>query len=874
VRAARRGFRLPADVRPTDYHIALRVDPIGERFAGEATIRLELGRARTAIELHAAALRVARVTWTAGTASDARPARALLKRHPDRETVEVRLPARARAGSGTLRLRFSGALQRGLRGLYGASADGRSYAFTQLEAADARRFFPCFDEPTFKARFTFRVTADGANAIVSNMPIAREREETDGSRTVEFEPTPPLSTYLCALAVGPLECSSPRHVGPTPVRVWHVPGKGHLTATALEAAAEALARLERYFDLPYPYPKLDLVAVPDFEAGAMENAGAVFFRETLLLADPATLSLGEHKRIAEVVAHELAHMWYGNLVTMAWWNDLWLNEAFATWMAFRIVDDWRPEWRMWNTFEHHRAAALQLDALRHTHAIYSEVRDAAEATQNFDAITYEKGAAVLRMVENYLGAEAFRDGVRLYIRRHREGNTRARDLWRALAEASGSRVDHVVRRWTETPGFPLLRVRAEERDGGVVFAVRQERFLADPRATAAARRRRWPVPWVVRYRTRTAPGTSVIRTLVEGARETVPLDAEGPLAWYYGNAEEGGFFRVSHDTENLARLAAALPGALSPVERMGLVGTQWALVRSGAASIETFLDLLDRFDAERDHYVLERLVAALGTIDELLVDAAGSASRPAFRAWLDRLFTPQLVQLGWDPKVGESQDTRLRRAVIVEILGLLAEVPAVCSTAAARAARYLRDRASLEANLVEAVTRIDARQGDPARFEAYRGAAREARTPQERRRFQLALADFRDPALIDRALALSLTDEIATQDVALFLVRALGNRSARERVWRLIVQRWSRLTRRLPPMMVSRLIDALPSLQTPAFKREVAAFFRAHPVPTAARALRQALERFDLNAEMQRRAAPGLGAWLAATIAPRGVTKP
>ncbi len=823
--------------------------------------------------LHAAELRIERATWSPGSAAG-RAMRGRLTRQRDRETVEVRLPAPTPAGTGTLGLRFSGALHKGLLGLNGVRSDGRSYAFTQLEAADARRFFPCFDEPTFKARFTFRVTTDGANAIVSNAPAVYERVHPDGSKTVEFAPTPPLSTYLCALAVGPLEVSPARHVGPTPIRVWHVPGKEHLTATALEAAAESLTRLERYFDLPYPYAKLDLVAVPDFEAGAMENAGAVFFRETLLLADPAMLSLAEHKRIAEVIAHELAHKWYGNLVTMAWWNDLWLNEAFATWMAFRIVDDWKPEWRMWNNFEHHRAAALQLDALSHTHAIYTEVRDAAEATENFDAITYEKGAAVVRMVENYLGPQAFRDGARLYIRRHQEGNARARDLWRALAEASGTRVDHIVRQWTETPGFPLLRVRTEERQGSVSFVVRQQRFLANPRAAASARRRHWPVPWVIKYATGATSAASVVRHLVEGARQTIPLDTAAPLAWYYGNADEGGFFRVSHDVDNLARLAAALPGALSPAERMGLLGTQWALVRSGAASIETFLALVDRFDTETDHDVLEGLAAALAAIDELLVDTAGPAARPAFRTWLDRRFTPQLVQLGWDPKAGESQDVRLRRAAVLDILGVVAELRTVCSTGAARAARYLQDRASLDANLVDAVTTIGAREGDLSRFESYRGAARDARTPQERRRFQFALADFRARELIDRALALSLTDEIATQDVAPFLVRALRNPPAREPVWRLVTRQWSRVKRRLPPMMVSRLIDALPVLQTPVFKHEVAAFFRRHPVPTAKRALRRALERFDLNAELQRRASPGLGAWLAAAVPRSGVTKP
>jgi puromycin-sensitive aminopeptidase len=601
--------------------------------------------------------------------------------------------------------------------------------------------------------------------------------------------------------------------------------------------------------------------VPDFEAGAMENAGAVFFRETLLLADPAAISLAEHKALAEVITHELAHMWYGNLVTMAWWDDLWLNEAFATWMAFRIVDEWRPQWKVWNTFEHHRAAALNLDALANTHPVYCPVRNVSEATENFDVITYEKGAAVVRMLEGYLGPEAFREGVRTYIRRHREGNATAADLWRALTEASGTPVGRIARRWTERPGFPLLTVSADATTGRAALTVRQERFYADP-GTRDATRAHWPVPWVVRYRSRGTTGSVLTRYLIESPTSAVPLDGAGPLDWYYGNANEGGFFRVRHDEENLRRLTQALPAALSPVERMGLLGNQWALVRSARASIESFLDVADGFDRETDHDVLERLATALAFIDDQLLDPDDGPVRAAFRGWLERRFMPQLVQLGWDPRPAEPDASKLRRAAIIRILGEIACVPTVCSTASARAARYIQDRRSLDANLVDTTVLVGARLGDTTRFDRYRAAVAEAPTPQDRRRFQLALAEFRAPDLIERALELTLTDAVPTQDVAALLVRAIGNRAARERTWRFITRRWGRLRSRLPPMMVSRLIDALPALQTPGFKREFAAFFRAHPVPTAARAVKQALERFDLNYELRQRAAPGLSTWL------------
>src|SRR5881409_4365145 len=486
-------FRLSPDVRPHEYDIHLEPDLDAGRFRGEVRIAVALDRARREVVLHAAELKVER----AAASLDGDEVAARVRADAADQTVTFRFPRTLPAGEARLVLRFAGRLNEHLRGLYAASADGRRYAFSQCEAADARRVFPCFDEPAFKARFRLAVTVPRGLRAVSNSPIERE-EDAPGGRVVHFAPTPPLSTYLFALAVGALEASAERLLGTVPIPIWHLPGKSDVTALGLAAAAEALRRLEDYFDIPYPYGKLDLVAVPDFEAGAMENAGAVFFRETLLLLDPATVSLNERKRASEVIAHELAHMWYGDLVTMAWWDDLWLNEAFATWMAYRVVDDWRPEWRLWHGFEHDRAGALALDALANTHPIYAEVRSVAEATQNFDAITYEKGAAVVRMIEHFLGPENFRAGVRLYMRRHRERNAVAADLWRALEEASGRDVARVAQAWIEKAGFPLVAFGPAKGAADRVLRVRQERFFADPKVAATRRRDRWPVPLVVR----------------------------------------------------------------------------------------------------------------------------------------------------------------------------------------------------------------------------------------------------------------------------------------------------------------------------------------------------------------------------------------
>jgi puromycin-sensitive aminopeptidase len=767
---------------------------------------------------------------------------------------EQRVPA----GRATLRLAFAGRLRRDLCGLYAARSGPHRFAFTQLEATDARKFFPCFDEPALKARFRIAVTTARAHSVLSNAPIERTQRLPGGRKRVQFAPTPPLSSYLVALAVGPLQGSRSVRLGRTPIRVWFAPGKRRLTAFALEAARASLSRLERYFDLPYPYAKLDLVAVPDFEFGAMENAGAVFFRETLLLLDPQTATLAERKRAAEVIAHELAHMWYGDLVTMAWWDDLWLNEAFATWMAFSIVAAWKPGWRLWHDFQHGRAAALELDALRNTHPIYCEVETAEEANANFDLITYEKGASIVRMLERFLGPTAFRRGVRAYIRRHREGNTRASDLWRALAQASGEPVERMARAWIEQAGHPVVSLARRRSRGRTRLVLAQSRFTLRPEPRA--RGRRWPIPWVGRVGVPGARPRSVRKLLVT-TRAQIDLGRSEPR-FVYGNADEGGFFRPLHDAAELRALVGSL-GSLGAVERMGLVDHQWALVRAGRAGLESVLGLAEALAAERDADVLFALRRPLGFVRDALVPDAAPAAAPRYERFVGHCFGPAFDAMGWEPGARENEPTRVRRAALLGLLGGVAGRAEVIAEASARCERYLADRRSLDPNLTDAVVSLAARAGDVRRHRRFVEAMKRAGTPQEQRRFLLALGDFREPEPIERTLALSVTDAVATQDVIFLLARLFGNPAARERAWQFVKRSWPRLRRRMPPLLAGRLIEVTPALLTPAHRRDVARFFARHPVPSGVRALRQALERFDAYRSLRGPAAQALEAFLA-----------
>ena len=456
-----------------------------------------------------------------------------------------------------------------------------------------------------------------------------------------------------------------------PIRVLHAPMKGarKMTRFALDAAKQTLARLERYFDLPYPYAKLDLIAAPDFEMGAMENVGAVFFRETLLLIDEERATLPEKKRAVEVICHELAHMWYGNLVTMAWWDDLWLNEAFATWMAFEIVHQWQPKLRMWNDFGHSRASAFDLDALTSTHAIYTDVRNAAEATESFDLITYEKGASVIRMLERYLGPEKFRAGVRDYIRAHAHGNTVADDLWRALERHAGDDVARVVRPWIERPGFPVVAVKRSED----ALVLEQVRFsAAGPRAKAKSGDEPWPVPMVFRE---LSAGKRTERFLLKTRTASVALAAtKGPAAPIYANADEGGFYHPLYDAQTFSALLKNLR-RLDAAERLGLVSHTFALTSAGYMPLDPMLALALALGREQDPDVLSALSAPLSLLTDRLARQAGPEIEAALKQQIAAAFGPELERLGLPlrkPK-GEPIERSLRRTELLELVAGIAE---------------------------------------------------------------------------------------------------------------------------------------------------------------------------------------------------------
>ncbi len=848
-----RHFRLSPSIRPLHYELAIEVDLDAWRFRGSEQIALRIDAPTDAITVHACELEIGgvRVQLADGTRCAGRVAY-----DADAETATLGFASTLPAGTARLSLDFSGEILARLRGFYRSQKDGARYAATQFEAADARRAFPCFDEPEFKARFALALVVPAPLVAISNGAVRRETDLGDGRKRVEFAETPPISSYLVAYTVGPYDATPTTHTATGwPVRVFLPRGMAEKGLYARDAHARSLEYLEAYTAIPYPYAKVDAIGVPDFEAGAMENPGAITYRLTAIAADAGRASTPMLKGIFYTAAHELTHMWWGDLVTMAWWDDLWLNESFATFIGYKVVADLVPEWGMWRDFVATLTRPFALDALASTHPISFEVKNAKQATERFDVITYWKGAGVVRMIEGFLGSEVFRAGVRTYLERYREANATADDFWRELSSASGRDVGTIATAWIKQPGHPLLSFEA--RDGAL--HVRQQRFFADPDAAPDAAPPLWPTPVVIKYGT-AGGGVREQRLLVAQAAQRFALPAAD---WFYPNGDGTGFYRFALDPASLARLVPHVQGALNPAERLTLVGNQWALAKSGRSSLAQFFALLGGFRAEADRAVLAAITERLYWLATHVVDAA---ARPAFERFIADFFTPHLDTLGWDGRAGESADERLRRATVIGALGELAGDATVVGEAQRRLERYLVDPPSLDANLASAVVAIAARRGDDALYQRYLERKRAAaHDPEEEQRFLVGLTAFEDEALVRRTVDLTLSDEVRAQDRAHLYARLLGSRAARLITWAFVRERWSELTARLDPMLQQNIVRALAQLTPEPAASEVRAFLPAHASDETRETIDQTLEQLAIDAAVCRRLSGGVGAALAGT---------
>lgn len=845
-------FRLSRHVWPRRYALRMELDLEAWRFDGIVEITLDVRERTDTITLHALDLDIREARLGTGGA----PAR--VTTHPQAEAATFVFDAPIAPGTAALHIVFAGVILEKLRGLYRSVKDGERYAATQFEAADARRAFPCFDEPEFKARFAVTLVVPAAARAIANGAIETERAIDDARKEIRFRETPPISSYLVAFTVGPFDATDAvvTDAG-VPVRVWLPSGLAEKGVYARDAHRRAVEYLARYTDIPYPYGKIDAIGLADFEAGAMENPGAITYRLTAIAADPAQASTDTLKDIFYTAAHELTHMWWGDLVTMAWWNDLWLNESFATFVGWKTTADLSPEWGMWRDFVATLARPFALDALVSTHPISFHVDNARQAAERFDVITYWKGAGVVRMIEAFLGADPFRAGVRSYLRRYAERNATADDFWRELTTASGRDVTEIANAWIREPGHPVVEVATRFDDAGATLRLSQRRFFADPNAARDAAPQRWPVPMVLKVGG--VDGIREERVLLADERAEVTLPG---AQWVHPNGGAAGFYRFALDDAGIARLAAVAAHSLTPEERLNLVGNQWVLVKAGIASVSAFLALLDGLAGETDRAVVDAIVERLSWLEAHALD---DAARPAFAARVVRAFGAQLAALGWESRPTESTDDRMKRATLIAALGRLARDAAVRAEARRRLERYVADRTTLDPNLVPTVAGLAARDGDAALWDRYleRKRASAADDPEEEERFLFALTSFEDPSLVERTLALTFTDDVRPQDRAFVLARLLGSRHSRLAAWRFVRDEWDTRVLTMDPMLRQYVIRGMAQLTPAAVAREVGEFLAAHVTDETRETTAQAREQLRIDAAARERIAAELSAALA-----------
>jgi puromycin-sensitive aminopeptidase len=833
--------RLPRTVLPRRYDLTLTPDLPAAAFEGLVEVEVEVAEPTAEVVLNAIDLEIDGAWVTVGTTRH----HAEVSIDESTERVTLTLSEPLATGEAVVSLQFRGRLNDKLRGFYRSTFtddDGieRIIATTQFEATDARRAFPCWDEPDFKARFTITLHLDDDLRAVSNAAVVAD-EVVDGQRRVRFAETMTMSTYLVAFIVGPLEATEPVDVAGTPLRLLCPPGKLHLTEFGLDVAEFSLRYLADYFDIPYAGDSMDLVAIPDFAFGAMENLGCITFRETLLLADPGQATQGELQNVVDVIAHELAHMWFGDLVTMRWWNGIWLNEAFATFMELKVTDAYRPEWERWVSFGLARSSAFDTDALQTTRPIEYPVVSPADAEGMFDVLTYEKGAAVVRMLERYLGEAEFRAGIREYMALHQYGNTETTDLWDAIEEASGEPVRRIMDSWIFQGGFPIVSVEA--REGGTVLHLSQEKFRYLQDELDATR---WAIPLQLRYAL--ASGEVVSTTaLLDG--DELELRLPEPVVWAVANADGHGFYRVRTSAPLREALVAQAQVVLSDVERYGLVDDAWASVLAGTASAEDFLVLADGFAAETDVSVWRRLLNGIEQIERLM----DGPPRTALHARVRALVAPALERVSWDDQPDDGDRDRELRGVLIEALAALGNDEDARARVADLFGRYCTDASSVEANVAAGVVKATAATAGAAEIDVIFDRFRNGATPQEEMRFLYALADVRDPEQMARVLELAMSSDVRTQNAPFLIAACIANRDNGALAWRLVHERWDEMNERFPSNSIVRMLSGMRSVSDPALAADIEAFTAEHPVPQAKQTLKQHIERMRVSVRLRAR---------------------
>jgi aminopeptidase N len=839
--------RLPGTVVPDHYTLWFQPDLDKETFQGRESIRVTLTEPTTSITLHSAEITFGEVTITSG----GRTQTAKVTTDPKTETATLTVPERLGEGQATIQITYTGILNDQLRGFYISKANGRKYAVSQMEATDARRAFPSFDEPMHKATFDISMTIPAGDTAISNGKVASETPGPQpGTRTVTFARTPRMSSYLVALLVGDFVCREGAADG-IPIRICSTPDKRELTGFALEAASQQLKFYNAYFGIKYPFGKLDIIGVPDFSAGAMENAGAITFRERLLLIDPATASIGAKKRVAGVISHEIAHQWFGDLVTMKWWDDIWLNEGFATWMAGKPLAAWKPEWRIDLDDAAETQGALGIDALKSTRAIRMKVETPEEINEVFDGIAYQKTAAVLHMIEQYVGPQAFRKGVASYLKKHSYRNAAGEDFWGEVARVTGKPVDRIMRSFVDQVGAPVISVRNSCQQNTGEIELTMNRFTGTPGAPPA------PQTWTVPVCFKGATGQTRCE-LVDRRERTLRTDScHAPFA----NADSRGYYFTDY-TANTVAAFAKNPSSLTAAERISLLGDEWWMVRAGRHDIDLYLDLAAAMAMDDTPVIVDTIATRLEAIAD---DIADSAERARFQAWIRARFGPALAALGLPGSPGDGEDRQSRRGTLLHLVGVVGNDPDVQRKARELAVQYIADPRSIPSTLAPSVLQVAAVGGDGSLYDGYLAELRKGHSQPERYyRYFNALSWFGDPALVKRTLEFAMSSEVRSQDASTLIGSLLVKPWSSTLAWEFTKDRWPTLLKTLNVFQaIPDIVSSFGSFCSVTRANEVKDFLAKNAVPAVARAAQQAIERIDNCVALDMRQSKPFGAWLA-----------
>ena len=854
-----------ADSTPLHYQLTITPDFGTATFDGDLTIDLRVERPTTRITLDAVDLTIHRADISLPYERTVTPT---ITTDAATGTVTFAVPTRLYPGMIKLHVGYAGKLRSDGRGFYLVRAGGREYLVSQMEATDARRAFPCVDNPAYKASFALSAVVDRRLTAVSNGKLVSDTPgEKFGTHVLRFSTTPRMSTYLVALAVGDFACVEGASDS-TPIRVCTAPEAKDRAAFVLEAARRAFQFDAQYFTFKYPFRKLDLLAVPGGFPGAMENSGAIFFDDHWLV-DSSDAPEGLAQQVAVSISHEIAHQWLGNVVTMRWWDDLWLNEGMATWLAPKAVAAWKPEWRVEMGALAEARKAMRMDAFRSARPVRAAVATEAEIEESFDAMAYEKAGAVLRMVEAWTSPETFRNAVNAFIRGHAYENATSEDLWREVSAAAGKPADLVLRGFLTQPGIPLVAVESACDGDETVVTASVRRYTLDPGAPPLAPMMAAPVspqraglgaapvptlpqasPWAVPLQLRgvnaTAPMLVSKAELLTEPRQTFRIGGCFPAVL----ADSGalGYFHVAYRPDALAQFFSLAASRLTPAERVRLLDDQWAMAQAGTESIGVYLSLAAALAADTTPEVVETIAEGLGYLRERVV---GEPARVPFESWVQKTWRPMAATLGWQPTANETADRRRARAAVLGILGDAGRDAAVLTMARTLIAADLSGAQRVDRGMLPAVRRLAARTADAEMLEKL-----SRQDPVE------VLSSAGDAPLVTRMVESAMKKTANQDDLPALIAAALANPAVNVQVWNLVKSRWPDVEPTLgAPFALSVIVGAAGSFCDAATREDVKQFF-ADKTATTARTLQLTLDRIDACRDFRLRQETALGDWL------------